>query len=75
MNRNLDRVYEETRTLDAASKLILAAKLLSETEPEPGHQQEWNAEIHRRIDDIRLGRVQTEDAFEIIRQAKEQLGM
>ncbi len=75
MDRTLDHVYEESRSLDTESKMILAERLLTESAPEAGHAEAWNKEIHHRIEDIRLGRIQSYDAFEIIREAKENLGM
>ena len=75
MDRNLDRVMHDALTLDRASKLILAERILSEFEPEQAHRELWANEIHRRIDDVRTGRVETFDAFEVIRETREQLGL
>jgi hypothetical protein len=75
MDRTLDEVYEESHSLDAESKIILAERLLSESAPEEGHAEAWNKEINHRVEDIRLGHIQTFDAFEIINETKKSLGM
>ena len=62
-------------TLDPASRLILAERVLSEFDQEPSHKELWAVEIHRRIDEIRSGRVETYDAFEMIRETRQQLGL
>ncbi|MFI5201774.1 MAG: addiction module protein [Candidatus Kapaibacterium sp.] len=75
MDRNLDKVMHDALTLDRASRLILAERILSEFEREPEHQALWTNEIHRRIEEIRTGKVETYDAFEVIRETREQLGL
>jgi hypothetical protein len=75
MDRNLDTVMHDALALDSASRLILADRLLSEYDPEPGHRELWASEIHRRIEEIRTGQVETFDAFEMIRETREQLGL
>lgn len=75
MNTNLDKVFHEAQALDAASRLLLAEKILSELNETAGHREEWSHEIHRRIDEIRSGKVEFADAFEMLRETRAQLGL
>jgi hypothetical protein len=75
MDRNLDKVTHDALTLDPASRLILAERILSAFDQEPSHRELWANEIHRRIDEIRSGQIETYDAFEMIRQTRQQLGL
>jgi hypothetical protein len=75
MGHDLQSVIDAALHLDRPSQLLLAERLLSESAPESGYTEAWTSEIHRRIEDIRLGRVQTYDAFEVIRETKEQFGL
>lgn len=73
MERNLESVMQDALALDATSKLILAERLLSD-DAKPGHRELWATEIHRRIEEVRTGQVETIDALEMIRETREQLG-
>jgi len=75
MSDHLEQIIDEALQLDRPSQLMLAERLLSESIDEPGYEESWTMEIHRRIDEIRDGSVVPQDAFEIIRQTRKELGL
>ena len=60
MTRVVEELYEEASQLPAEQRAELAGLLLeSIEEPDEGVEQAWAAEIERRMDDYRAGRVKT----------------
>ena len=60
MTRAVEELYEQASQLSAERRAELAGLLLeSIEEPDEGVEQAWAAEIERRMDDYRAGRVKT----------------
>jgi putative addiction module component (TIGR02574 family) len=60
MSRVVEQLYEQASQLPAEDRAELAGRLLeSIEEPDVGVEQAWAAEIGRRMEDYRAGRVKT----------------
>lgn len=60
MTRAVDRLYEQASQLPAEDRAELAGLLLeSIEEPAEGVEEAWAAEVERRMEDYRTGRVRT----------------
>ncbi len=60
MTRAVERLYEQAAQLPAEDRAELAGLLLeSIDEPDEGVEEAWAAEVKRRMEDYRAGRVPT----------------
>jgi putative addiction module component (TIGR02574 family) len=61
MSQVVQDLYERASELTAEDRAELAGLLLEslDDQPEPGHEEAWAAEIGRRMDEYRAGRVKT----------------
>lgn len=76
MSRTLDQITEEALRLPAASKAVLADKLVESLEmEEPDEiQRLWSTEAIRRRDEIRSGRVQPVPGEEVLEEVRRLVG-
>jgi putative addiction module component (TIGR02574 family) len=51
-----EKLFEEAMKLGNDERLVLADELVASVEASPALREEWRAEIHRRLDDLRSGR-------------------
>ena len=70
----VEQIAEEALALPSEARAQLADRLVESLDPtEDGYvQQLWSAEVRRRRDDVRAGRVQTipgDEALERVRRA------
>jgi putative addiction module component (TIGR02574 family) len=56
MANAVEKLFEEAMKLGSDERLVLADELLASVEASPPLREEWRAEIHRRLADLRSGR-------------------
>ena len=76
MRLTFDQLSEEAMQLPAASRILLAEKLVAslETEDLDQIQRLWTAEAIRRRDEIRSGQVKPVDGEEVINEVRRLVG-
>jgi len=77
MPMTLDEIVEETRQLppDVVAELVDRIMLARHGGIEPEVEAAWNTEIHRRIDEIRSGKVQGVPLEESLARARKLAGL
>ncbi len=73
MSLTVEQISEEALALPSEARALLADRLVESLDPaEDGYiQQLWSAEVRRRRDDVRFGRVKTipgDEALERVRR-------
>ncbi|MDD2769279.1 MAG: addiction module protein [Methylococcus sp.] len=74
MTLTVEQIAEEALALPSEARALLADRLVESLDPaEDGYiRQLWTAEAHRRVGDVRAGRVQTiagDEALDQVRRA------
>ncbi len=74
MSMSVEQITDEVLALPSEARALLADRLVESLDPaEDGYiHQLWAAEVSRRLDDVRSGRVKTipgEEALARVRQA------
>ena len=77
MPMTLDEIVEETRQLppDVVAELVDRILLARQGGIEPNVEAAWKTEIHRRVDDIRSGKVQGVPVEESLARARKIAGL
>jgi putative addiction module component (TIGR02574 family) len=77
MPMTLDEIVEETRQLppDVVAELVDRIMLARHGGVEPNLEAAWKTEIHRRIDDIKSGKVQGISVEESLARARKIAGL
>ncbi|KJV06357.1 addiction module protein [Methylocucumis oryzae] len=72
MSLTVEQISEEALALPSEARALLADRLVESLDPaEDGYiQQLWSAEVRRRRDDARYGRVQTIPGDEALKRVR-----
>jgi putative addiction module component (TIGR02574 family) len=62
MGNSTQHIFEQALRLPEKERAELAAQLLESLPPDEGYDQEWAAEIQRRVQEIREGKAELVDA-------------
>ena len=74
MSLTVDQIVEETKGMPRETVLQLVERILAECDPaeSPAFLQYWEAEITRRVEDLRSGKVKgipLEEALSLVRKS------
>ena len=73
MIATIDTLFTEAMALPDDSRLRLAERLLSTVADEPALEPEQLKEVHRRMEEIRSGKVQTIPGEQVFREIEQSL--
>ena len=79
MSATLEQVAEEARSLSLADRSALTRILIESLDAEPAEdlaevEQAWQAEVEKRVDEIKSGRVKTIPAEEVFAKLRAKYG-
>jgi putative addiction module component (TIGR02574 family) len=75
MTPQVSELFEKALTLSTHERGMLIDRLVESLDDEPaeeGVEEEWAAEIQRRVDDVRTGRVKTIPSEQVFRELEEE---
>ena len=70
MSKTLEEVLEEAMALSEDERLELVDALRASVTPDPDYERAWSAEIDRRLEDFRSGRVQGIPMEDVLRELR-----
>ena len=73
MMATIDTLFSEAMALPDDSRLKLAERLLSTVADEPYLESERLQEVHRRMDEVRTGKVKTIPGEQVFREIEQSL--
>lgn len=73
MIATIDTLFSEAMALPDDSRLKLAERLLSTVADEPSLESEHLQEVHRRIEEVRTGKVKTIPGEQVFREIEQSL--
>ena len=79
MSATLEQVAEEAKSLSLADRSALTRILIESLDGEPAEdvadvEQAWQAEVEKRVDEIKSGRVKTIPAEEVFAKLRAKYG-
>ena len=79
MSATLEKVAEEAKSLSLADRSALTRILIDSLDAEPAEdlaevEQAWQAEVEKRVDEIKSGRVKTIPAHEAFAKLRAKYG-
>ena len=79
MSATLEQVAEEAKSLSLADRSALTRILIESLDAEPAEdlaevEQAWQAEVEKRVDEIKSGRVKTIPAEEVFAKLRAKYG-
>ena len=79
MSATLEKVAEEAKNLSLADRSALTRILIESLDGEPAEdladvEQAWQAEVEKRVDEIKSGRVKTIPAEEVFAKLRAKYG-
>ena len=73
MIATLDSLFAEALALPDDTRLQLVERLIPTIQSEPSLEEEQIQEVHRRMDDVRSGRVKTIPGEQVFREIEQSL--